>query len=123
MLRRKNQVDADFYEKQKQSEAEILLAEAQSVSVQKVINAFNGDIKNYLVWKMLQERVFETICSENAKAVQGLQPKISIWNTGTGNDTIGDTLNGFLQQIPPIFQTIKDQTGMDILPGFLISLF
>jgi len=75
---------------------------------------------------MLQNGIYERMAEANAKAIQGLQPKISVWNTGagvgaaTGADSRAPVRNLF-QTLPPMLSTIQDQTGM-LPPGWLARM-
>ena len=50
----------------------------------------------------------------NADAIRGLQPKISVWNTGENANGADATapLRNLMQSLPPLFETIGDQTGI-----------
>jgi len=54
------------------------------------------------------------LSESNAKAIQGLEPKISVWNTG--GDANGANGAGPIGQIfknlPPLIDTIYTQTGI-----------
>jgi flotillin len=58
---------------------------------------------------MIDRNLFPELANANAKAIQGLQPKITYWNTG------GDSKNpitDIVKNIPPLVDTIFTQTGM-----------
>jgi flotillin len=65
---------------------------------------------------MLQNNTFEKLALANAKAVNGLQPKINVWNTGSaGGEGAPDSMapiRNLFQTLPPLLSTIQDQTGM-----------
>ena len=67
---------------------------------------------------MLKENTYEKLALANAKAVQGLQPKITVWNTGSDGNGDGATAAGIapiqniMQSLPPLFSTIQEQTGI-----------
>ncbi|MCV5926491.1 hypothetical protein OFO11_31860, partial [Escherichia coli] len=51
---------------------------------------------------------------ENAKAIQGLNPKITVWNT-TGAQQGNDASKPFrdiFTALPPLLTTIQEQTGI-----------
>jgi flotillin len=70
-------------------------------------------LMNYL---MLKEGVFVKLAEANAKAVNGLAPKINVWTTEGGNGTGGADamapIQNLFKSLPPLFSTIQDQTGM-----------
>jgi flotillin len=73
-----------------------------------------GGPQGLLQWMMLQNGTYEKLASQNAIAVQGLQPKINVWNTGSGADTMDATapIRNLFQALPPLLSTIQDQTGL-----------
>lgn len=64
---------------------------------------------------MLKNRTYERLADANANAIQGLQPKINVWNTGAQGDGVADPtapIRNLFQSLPPLLSTIHDQTGM-----------
>ena len=41
-----------------------------------------GGPQSFLQFKMLESRTYEGLADANARAINGLQPKITTWNTG-----------------------------------------
>ena len=66
-----------------------------------------------LQYLMLQNGTYEKLAKANATAIQGMQPKISVWNTGaeSGADS-GAPIRNLFQSLPPLLSTIQDQTGI-----------
>jgi flotillin len=64
-------------------------------------------------WLMLEKDTYMSLARENAKAVHGMQPKISVWNTGNDANGIDSTapIRNLFQALPPLLTTIQDQTG------------
>ena len=65
---------------------------------------------------MLQDNTYEKLAKANAQAINGLQPKISVWNTGPESGGAADALapiKGLLQGLPPLLQTVREQTGIE----------
>lgn len=55
------------------------------------------------------------LSESNAKAIQGLEPKISVWNTGSGGaDGAGGAgpIGQIFKNLPPLIDTIYTQTGI-----------
>lgn len=94
-----------------------------------------GGPQSFLQFKMLESRTYEGLAEANARAVNGLQPKITTWNTGKcplssnprcifltsrmmiGNgDATGDSgaspMRNIMQNLPPLLSTIHEQTGI-----------
>lgn len=64
---------------------------------------------------MLQDHTYEKLAQANAAAIHGLQPKISVWNTGSSSDGAADPaapIRNIFQNLPPLFSTIQEQTGI-----------
>lgn len=62
---------------------------------------------------MIEKGTYVELAKANATAIQGLQPKISVWNTGAEgggeNGARGDataTMRNVYQMLPPLMSTI-----------------
>ncbi|KAG0630866.1 hypothetical protein M758_1G209400 [Ceratodon purpureus] len=122
---KQKEADALLYSKRKEAEGIFALAEAQAVYVKSMLGAFEGNYSAFHDYLMLDRRVYQQMGEINASAVNGLQPKISVWTTGAPGDgssgAPGAPIADVFKMIPPLFTTIKDQTGIDSLP-FLATL-
>lgn len=67
------------YESLKQAEAIEATAKAYGSLAQVM-----GGPQGLLQYLMLQDHTYEKLARANAQAIQGLNPKITVWNTGTG---------------------------------------
>lgn len=47
----------------------------------------------------------------NAKAIQGLEPKINVWTTGGAGEAAGP-IGQIFKNLPPLIDTIYSQTGI-----------
>jgi flotillin len=68
-----------------------------------------------LQYMMLQDNTFEKLAKANATAITGLQPKITVWNTGEGSGSSNDgtgAIRNIMQSLPPLLSTINEQTGI-----------
>lgn len=86
----------------------------------KMSNAFGGP-EGLLKYMMIKEGVYTDLARANASAVQGMQPKMTIWNTGNGGEGTGDGKNdpaaairNTYQTLPPLMTTIHEQTGLTL---------
>ena len=74
---------------------------------------------------MIQDGTYEKLAKANAQAINGLQPKISIWNTGAqGEGSVADAsapIRNLFQSLPPLLSTINDQTGIQP-PSWLMQM-
>ena len=120
--------DASLYAEKKQAEAAMARAEAaffakkkEAEAMTEMANAYGhmsdvmGGPQGLLQYMMLQDGTYEKLANANATAIRGLEPKITVWNTGDGgsgsNDGMG-AIRNIMQALPPLFSTINDQTGI-----------
>lgn len=104
--------DMKQYEVEKQAEGLKKLYLAQSEGIDTIVQAFK-DPSLGLQFLMMEKGVFRELAQENAKAIQGLQPNITVWNTGDGGSSDpGKAIRDIFQVLPPLLGTIKDQTGI-----------
>src|ERR1051325_7766632 len=75
--------------KQKEAEGVLALYNAQAEGIRKVMEAFGGDSNAAIQYLRLERDLFPKLAKENAAAIQGLNPKITVWNTNNG-DTTGE---------------------------------
>lgn len=109
--------NAELYVAQLKAEATQTTLEAEAAGVNKVIAALGGQPSAFLWYRMLEKDTLQQLAAENAKAVQNLQPKITVWNTGNGSGGTTNPLESIqklFQFLPPILTTIAEQTGMQI---------
>ena len=84
----------------------------------------NNRLMQYL---MLTNGTYEKLANANAAAINGLQPKITVWNTNNGGAGSSNSDNGLgairniMQALPPMLSTINEQTGMQP-PGWLAKM-
>ncbi len=119
-LTNSQKLDADgkLYSKLKEAEGLNAMYKAQSDGIQKLIQSFGGDSKALITYMMLEKDQFTKLADSSAKAIQGLNPKITIWNTD-GKDPYNN-ISKLGQSIVPILDTIKNQSGYE-LPDWLIK--
>lgn len=116
---RQQAADGDLYAKQKEAEGLVALAKAQGEYIRTLLDALGGNyiaLRDYL---MINGGMFQDIARINAEAVRGLQPKISIWTNDNGGPSATEGGNSALKEVagvyrmlPPLFQTVNEQTGM-----------
>jgi len=106
------EADAALYAKQKEADGIKAVYQAQSEGVQKLIDSFAGD-KNALVqYLMLDKGLYENLAKANAQAIQGLNPKITVWNTNSGGGSESEPIANIMKALPPMLSTIHNQTGI-----------
>lgn len=104
------QAEATYFAKKKEAEAMTEMAKAYG-HMSEVL----GGPQGLLQYMMLQNGTYEKLANANAAAINGLQPKITVWNTGDGagssNDGTG-AIRNIMQSLPPLLSTINEQTGI-----------
>ena len=75
---------------------------------------------------MLTTGTYSTLANANAAAINGLQPKITVWNTNDGSGSSNSdnglgAIRNIMQALPPMLSTINEQTGMQP-PGWLAKM-
>ncbi|OMO65649.1 Band 7 protein [Corchorus capsularis] len=129
---RQQAANGELYAKQKEAEGLVALAKAQGVYLCTLLDAVGGNYGALRDYLMINAGMFQEVAKINADAVRGLQPKISVWTNGGsdgGTDKIGGAAGGnamkevasIYQMLPPLFQTVYDQTGM-LPPPFMGKL-
>ncbi|KAJ4414515.1 hypothetical protein N0V85_003119 [Neurospora sp. IMI 360204] len=118
--------DAQSYAAIKMAEAELQqqlrAAEGMSAMAEayaKMSHAFGGP-QGLLQYMMMEKGIYVELAKANAEAIRGLQPKISVWNTGAEAGSGGEqssstaTMRNIYQMLPPLMTTINDQTGITL---------
>jgi flotillin len=123
---RQKQAEADVYAKQKQAEAYAKQKEAEGI-IAKAYGALAdvlGGPQGLMQYLMLENDTHVKLAKANSEAIRGLQPKISVWNTGSGSSNSTDAMapiKNLMQSLPPLFSTIADQTGITP-PGWMARM-
>ncbi|KAL2132277.1 hypothetical protein VTI74DRAFT_3991 [Chaetomium olivicolor] len=112
--------DANLQKKLKEAEG----LEAMANAYAKMSQAFGGPA-GLLQYMMIEKGTYVELAKANAEAIRGLQPKISVWNTGAeagvggadggmGNQSSVATMRNIYQMLPPLMTTINEQTGITL---------
>ncbi|KAM7487871.1 hypothetical protein LguiB_025355 [Lonicera macranthoides] len=123
---RLQEADAKLYSKGKEAKGTLALAEAQGFYLKTLSAALGGDYNAVRDYMMIDGGTFKDIAKINADAIRGLQPKISLWTNGeaaaggSGGVAMKDVASVY-KALPPLFQTVQEQTGM-LPPPWLGSL-
>jgi flotillin len=95
-----------------------LIYKAQAEGLQQVINSFNGNTQALISYTMIEKNVYEKLAESNAKAIQGLNPKITVW-THDPNQAM-NTIQNLSKAVIPMLDTIAEQTDYK-LPDWLVN--
>lgn len=143
-FRQMKEADATYYSKKKEADGGVsprniavmssYEAQANRVttgiaaiaeSYKHLAEAFGGP-QGLIQYMMIKDNVYEKLALANAKAINGLQPKITIWNTGDQNGS-GSTMDAsapirnIMTSLPPLLSTINEQTGI-APPSWLMQM-
>ncbi|KOS23205.1 Flotillin-like protein 1 [Escovopsis weberi] len=127
--------DAEAYKIRAAAEAELVrkLKEAEGVTSMaaaygRLSEAFGGPA-GLLQYMMIEKGTLVELAKANASAVRGMEPKITVWNTGGGGSGSGsgggeagraggadpaETMRNVYQMLPPLMTTIHEQTGITL---------
>ncbi|KAJ4949831.1 hypothetical protein NE237_008308 [Protea cynaroides] len=129
---RQQLADAELYAKKKEAEGLVALAQAQGIYLSTLLGALGGNYGALRDYLMINGGMFQEMAKINAEAINGLQPKISIWTSGNGDNGMGDgavgssgttmkEVAGVYRMLPPLFKTVHEQTGM-LPPAWMGSI-
>jgi len=120
VYQQKQEAEASYYSATKAAEASFFAKKKDAEGITEMAKAYGhmasilGGPQGLLQYMMLQNNTYEKLANANAQAINGLQPKITVWNTGEnagGNDSTAPIRN-ILQSLPPLLSTINEQTGI-----------
>ncbi|KAF7066623.1 hypothetical protein CFC21_072573 [Triticum aestivum] len=122
--------DAKLYAKQKEAESVALVGKAKTEYVASMLQALGGNYHALRDYLMIDTGMYTEMARVNAGAVNGMQPKISIWSNGGdagnagGEAAAGSALQqvaGVYKMLPPLLSTVHEQTGMSP-PAWMCTL-
>lgn len=117
------EADAALYQKEKEAAGIQAVYEAQAQGIQQLLDACGGNSDALMQYLMLNGGMYEKLARANAEAIRGMEPKITVWNTGSSADTgnAGKPIADILKMLPPLMTTVHDQTGVKP-PNWLMQL-
>ncbi|KAF6168930.1 hypothetical protein GIB67_038427 [Kingdonia uniflora] len=116
LLARQQSADKESFTKKK-TEGLMALAEAQGVYVRTFLDAVGGNYAALRDYMMINGGMFQELAKINVGAVQGLQPKISIWSNGGMGDFTGGSgsrntamneVAGVYKMLLPLFKIVSN---------------
>lgn len=87
----------------------MLTLQAKAEGHRLMFEAFNKDANALSKFTMIEKGVIVELAHANAEALKGMNPKISVWNTGdSGKDgnTASSAISDLLRIVPPMVSTI-----------------
>ncbi|KAK9828845.1 hypothetical protein WJX72_002382 [[Myrmecia] bisecta] len=114
--------DASLYAELKRAEGIKAVSEANAAGLAYIVNAAGGN-PDLVKFHLANEKgLFETLAIQTASAVQGLFPKINIWNTGAGGGAADANamapIRNLFTSLPPMLEALQQQTNVQ-LPAWL----
>ncbi|TKA30937.1 hypothetical protein B0A54_14545 [Friedmanniomyces endolithicus] len=122
------QAQANYITKEREAEAKYIAKHKEAAGLSELAKAYGelaqvlGGPQGLLQYLMMQNGTFAELANANAKAINGLQPKMSVWNTGSQDGSVDSMapIRNLIQTLPPMLSTIQEQTGMTA-PSWLMG--
>lgn len=121
VYQQKQEAEASFFRATKEAEASFIAKQKEAEGIKEMAKAYEhmssilGGPQGLLQYMMLRNNTYEKLAKANAQAINGLQPKITVWNTGDNAGSSSDAsapIRNILQSLPPLLSTINEQTGI-----------
>lgn len=109
----KIKADAHLYAEQQKALGILSVYEAQSNGVTQLRLSFDNDLQKMIQYLMLNNHLYEKIAEENAKALQGLQPKITMFTNGSPTDQMNPVQDLLKMSTPVILSYLDKQMGLN----------
>ncbi|PBP19554.1 flotillin domain-containing protein [Diplocarpon rosae] len=125
----KIEAEARYIAASKDAEAELIKQQKRAAGLSSMASAYAdlaqafGGPAGLVQYLMIEKGVYTDLAQANANAVRGLNPKMTIWNTGSqaGGETGAaggqggiDSIRNMYQMLPPLMSTINEQTGVTL---------
>ncbi len=119
--------DADYYTNLKKAEGMRAQLEATAQGLDKIYQAshVNPELANFYL--ALEKGVFDpnglfsVIADKQALAIKDMNPKINIWNTGSGETDYTSVISNLVKTMPPMLDAIQQQTNIKLPDFFKIN--
>jgi flotillin len=120
--------EAKFIRQQKEAEGELLAQQKKAAGLSAMAGAYAELAKAFggpgglIQYMMIEKGVYTDLARANADAVRGMNPKMTIWNTGAQAGSEGessgmggmDSIRNMYQMLPPLMSTINEQAGITL---------
>ncbi|KAG2411752.1 hypothetical protein HFD88_009308 [Aspergillus terreus] len=121
LYKEKLEADGAYYRQSKAADAALYKQQREAEGIFEIAKAYGalidvlGGPQAFLQFRMLETGMYEKMAKANGQALQGLQPKITSWNTGGSANGSSDSMapvRNIMQSLPPLLDTIHEQTGI-----------
>jgi flotillin len=114
---------ADYVQKQNEAKGILELRNAEAQGLTNLIGSAGGvdGLNQYI---MVRDGVLPKLAAEQAKALHGMNPNVTVWQTGKSEDGVkglSGTITDLLKTGMPLLDGIKAQTGYDFLKSFKVD--
>jgi flotillin len=99
--------DAALYSKNREAEGIQSIMEAKAEGVNRLLKSCgdNPDLARFYMG--VDSNLWHKVAEESARAVQGMEPTITHWNTGSDTGSTGNALVRIAQDCIPLYSEIK----------------
>jgi len=111
--------DAELYEVEQRAKGIEKTLVAQSIGLGAIIDACQGDQATARFYLALKDELYEKLAVHQAAAVQGLNPNISVWNTGGDSGKEATPILKLVQSFAPMLDGLHKHTDFKIPSQFL----
>ena len=118
---RQKEAEADLFTEKRKAEGIAAIYSAEAAGIDSIRTALHADVKATMQYLMIKGGLYTELAKENAKALTGLNPKITVWNTGPGMDNSMKPVADLFKTLPPLISTIEEQTGVT-MPSWMPSI-
>ncbi|CAJ0845250.1 6993_t:CDS:2 [Entrophospora sp. SA101] len=87
------EAEAQLYRKKKEAEGVLPLFNAQAEGIKNLTKAFGDTGDLTMEYLMIKHGAYKDLARENAQAIKGLDPKITVWNNNTGEKSCDSSSN------------------------------
>lgn len=118
LFSQQKEAEAMVYSKLKEAEGVKALYAAQAEGIKQLVESFGGNPQALISYTMMDKGIYEKLADSNAKAIQGLNPKITVWTQDAAKGM--EPIQNLARSVIPMLDTIESQTNYK-LPEWLIK--
>lgn len=118
LFSQQKEAEAMVYSKLKEAEGIEAVYSAQAEGLKKLVDSFGGNPQALISYTMMDKGIYEKLADSNAKAINGLNPKITVWTQDASKGM--DPIQNLAKSVIPMLSTIESQTDYK-LPEWLVT--
>lgn len=101
--------DASLYSEQRKADGVAAVYSAQAEGIEKLVASFNNDIPSFMKYLYANSGLTAKLAETNAEAIQGLNPKITVWGSSADENGYTSAINSVLKMVPPVLEAFGEQ--------------